>query len=78
MNVVGKQFSSIEQVTDQYFPQKNINNTAKQTDISFREVLQQQQEKALGVESGLKISRHASNRLSSRNINLSREQSERL
>lgn len=78
MNVVGKQFSSIEQVTDQYFPQKNINNTAKQTDISFREVLQQQQEKALGVESGLKFSRHASNRLSSRNINLSREQSERL
>ncbi|MGN0415170.1 MAG: TIGR02530 family flagellar biosynthesis protein [Agathobacter sp.] len=78
MNVMAKQFSSIEQVTDQYFPQKNVNNSAKTSDISFKDVLLQQQNKALGIDSSLKFSKHAAARLSSRNISLSSEQSKRL
>lgn len=78
MNMVGKQFSSIEQVTDQYLPQKKVNNAVKSSDISFREVLQQQQDRVLGTENRLKFSKHAAARLSNRNINLSREQSVRL
>lgn len=78
MNVMAKQFSSIEQVTDQYFPQKNVNNSAKTSDISFEDVLLQQQNKALGIDSSLKFSKHAAARLSSRNISLSSEQSKRL
>ena len=78
MNVMAKQFSSIEQVTDQYFPQKNVNNSAKTSDISFKDGLLQQQNKALGIDSSLKFSKHAAARLSSRNISLSSEQSKRL
>ena len=78
MNMVGKQFSSIEQVTDQYLPQKKVNNAVKSSDISFREALQQQQDRVLGTENRLKFSKHAAARLSNRNINLSREQSVRL
>ena len=78
MNAIAKQFSSIEQVTDQYFPQKSINNSAKTSDISFKDVLLQQQNKALGTDSSLKFSKHAAARLSSRNISLSTEQSQRL
>lgn len=78
MNMVGKQFSSIEQVTDQYLPQKKVNNAVKSSDISFREVLQQQQDRVHGTENRLKFSKHAAARLSNRNINLSREQSVRL
>ena len=78
MNVMAKQFSSIEQVTDQYFPQKNVNNSAKTSDISFKDVLLQQQNKALGIDSSLKFSKNAAARLSSRNISLSSEQSKRL
>ena len=78
MNVMAKQFSSIEQVTDQHFPQKNVNNSAKTSDISFKDVLLQQQNKALGIDSSLKFSKHAAARLSSRNISLSSEQSKRL
>lgn len=78
MNGIAKQFSSIEQVTDQYFPQKSVNNSGKASDISFKDVLLQQQNKADGIDSNLKFSKHAAARLSSRNINLSSEQSRRL
>ena len=78
MNVAGKQFSSIEQVTDQYLQQKTARTSARAADISFQDILKQQQDKVFGTESSLKFSKHAANRLSSRNINLSREQSERL
>ena len=78
MNGIAKQFSSIEQVTDQYFPQKSVNNSGKASDICFKDVLLQQQNKADGIDSNLKFSKHAAARLSSRNINLSSEQSRRL
>ena len=70
MNPIANQFTSIEQVTDQYFNKKGINQTVKPSDISFEDILRQQQE--------LKFSKHASSRLESRNISLSEEQSIRL
>jgi flagellar operon protein len=78
MNPIANQFSSIEQVTDQYLTQKNINNSAKTSDISFADVLKQKQSEAVQTESQLKFSKHAASRLESRNISLSEEQNARL
>ena len=69
MNPISKQFSSIEQVTGQYLKQKNVTSPSKTSDVSFEDVLRQQQQ--------LKFSKHASQRLESRNISLS-EQNARL
>lgn len=74
MNKIGNQFTSIEQITDQYLNQKNINQTAETSDISFEDILRQKTDET----QELKFSKHASSRLESRNIQLSNEQSERL
>lgn len=72
MNAIANRFSSIEQVTDQYLGHKNVGNARNTTsDLSFQEVLKQQQSK-------LKFSKHAMQRLESRNISLSDEQNARL
>lgn len=78
MNVIGNQFSSIEQVTDQYLNQKQTDNSRRTSELSFEEVLRQQQSKAAGTDSQLKFSKHAVQRLESRNISLSEEQNARL
>ena len=39
MNPIANQFTSIEQVTDQYFNKKGINQTVKPSDISFAVIL---------------------------------------
>lgn len=78
MNPIASQFTSIEQVTDQYLKQKNINNIGKKSDISFEDILRQQQNQKLEESSELKFSKHATSRLESRNISLSEEQSARL
>lgn len=78
MNTISNQFSSIEQVTDQYFNQKSVNSKEKVADISFADVLKQTQEKTTEEATQLKFSKHASMRLEDRNITLSPEQSERL
>jgi flagellar operon protein len=71
MNPIANQFSSIEQVTDQYFTQKSVNNQTKTSDISFADVFEQKQNE-------VRFSKHAMQRLESRNISLSEEQSARL
>jgi flagellar operon protein len=71
MNRIGNQFSTIEQVTDQYLSSGSVNNTAKESDINFADVLKEKQ-------TTVRFSKHASERLSSRNINLTDEQSSRL
>lgn len=73
MNRIANQFSSIEQITDQYYRQKNVTGSTGTSDISFEEVLKQKQS-----DSQVKFSKHASQRLTSRNISLSEEQSRRL
>ena len=78
MNPIASQFTSIEQVTDQNLKKKNINNIGKKSDISFEDILRQQQNQKLEESSELKFSKHATSRLESRNISLSEEQSARL
>jgi flagellar operon protein len=71
MNRIGNQFSTIEQVTSQYFNTGSLNNAAKESDISFADVLKEKQ-------TTVRFSKHAAQRLESRNISLSDEQSTRL
>lgn len=70
MKNIINQYSSIEQMTNQY-----LNRTTKQknagSEVSFEDVLRQKQKP-------LKFSKHATQRLSQRNINLSDEQNVRL
>ena len=70
MKNIINQYSSIEQMTNQYL---NRTKTQKNADseVSFEEVLRQKQKP-------LKFSKHATQRLSQRNINLSDEQNTRL
>lgn len=70
MNSISKQFYSIEQVNDQYLKQNTTGNTSKTSDVSFEDILKSKQD--------VKFSKHASLRLSERNISLTDEQSERL
>ena len=71
MNNIINQFSSIEQLTDQYLNKQKTNNTS-QSDVSFEDILKLKQEPQL------KYSKHAATRLDQRNINLSDDQSLRL
>jgi flagellar operon protein len=71
MNRIGNQFSTIEQVTSQYFNSASVNNAAQTSDISFADVLKEKQ-------TTIRFSKHAAQRLESRNISLSDEQSTRL
>lgn len=75
MNKISNRFTSIEQVTDQYLKQKGT-DAVKSSGISFEEILKQKQE--VTENSELRFSKHATMRLADRNINLSKEQSERL
>ena len=81
MKGIEKQFTSIQQMTDQYLTQKNDVAADAGSQVSFEEVLRktsrQTQEEAAGI-SPLKFSKHACMRLENRNISLSREQNERL
>ncbi len=70
-------FSSIELMTGQLLKNKStgINQVSESSKVSFRDILEKQQ----AVETGtLKFSKHANDRLASRNIDLSDEQLERL
>lgn len=68
---------SIRQMTEQYLPSQRADKTSSSTNeqLSFQEVLK---EAAETKEPNLKFSKHAGERLIARNINLSREQMERL
>lgn len=79
MNPIAGQFTSIEQVNDQYLNRQNVKPSSKTSDISFEDILRKQQNKAeLQNDSGVRFSKHASQRLETRNIQLSSEQSARL
>lgn len=55
MNPIAGQFSSIEQVSDQYLNQKNVNQSSKMSDISFEEVLRRQQSLSTTGSETLKV-----------------------
>lgn len=78
MNIGNNQFSSIQQMQEQLF-KKNSNQIKKQETqnaSSFEEILRRKQNAEVGNE--LKFSKHANERLTSRNIDLSNEQLTRL
>ena len=74
MNISNNQFLSIEQLQDQFLRQQKVTQSTKTTEgFSFEEVLQKTQQ-----QHELKFSKHATNRLSDRNIELTSNQLERL
>ena len=78
MNIGNSQFLSIEQLQDQYLKQQKTASSSKPTQgISFEEILHKQQAQEIEAKE-LKFSKHASNRLNDRNIELTKEQLERL
>ena len=78
MNQISNQFLSIEQITDQYLNKPQTSKTTHMPEISFQDVLRQKQNESVMESSALKFSKHASERLNSRNIDLSEAQKERL
>ena len=77
MNIMKSTFPSIEQVTDQFL-QKNTEKTQKtiNNSKSFSDILISKQFEV--KESPVRFSKHAANRLSDRNIELSVNQIDRL
>ena len=75
MTIQNNQFLSIEQLKDQYLSSP-VKNTGKpiQSGLSFQEIFSQKTTES----AELKFSKHASNRLFDRNIELTKEQLERL
>ena len=78
MNIPVNQFPSIEQMTQQLNAVKGTSKTPlqKSGDTPFSEILKNQQ--SAGEVGELKFSKHANERLASRNIDLTDEQLERL
>lgn len=74
MNKIANQFTSIEQVTDQYLNSSKTGYKDKAADISFADILKEKQYEV----SELRFSKHAAMRLENRNISLSDEQNVRL
>ncbi|MCR4779089.1 MAG: flagellar protein [Lachnospiraceae bacterium] len=76
MTNVNRGFGSIEQVQGQFLKQKPVSKPdAKLNGKSFDQILAEKSEQSYGE---LKFSKHASERLVSRNIDLSKGQMERL
>lgn len=78
MSIIKTNFPSIEQVTDQYLS-KNTNKQEVKTQDgkSFADIYSRAQEIRI-PQSGVKFSKHAANRLTDRNIELSDNQIDRL
>lgn len=78
MKIQGSSFPSIEQLQDQYLKTGRFRDGAPvQGGVSFRDILST---KTDGIQQSgeVKFSKHAANRLSDRNIELTEEQVERL
>jgi len=79
MNGLGDRIFSIEQATDLLIQSKSTNQaTFKESDVSFQEIFNQKVSENKDINSDVKFSKHANQRLESRNINLSKEQMTRL
>ncbi|WP_180272724.1 TIGR02530 family flagellar biosynthesis protein [Konateibacter massiliensis] len=79
MKLNNTQFTSIEQVTGKYLNKNVVNRTDEAGQAqSFQEILKQKQTDKSEAASELKFSKHANERLASRNIDISEEQMTRL
>lgn len=77
MNIPVNQFPSIEQMAERLSPSKNVTAGSKQsTGLPFSEILKEKQSTENTGE--LKFSKHANERLASRNIDLTDDQYRRL
>ena len=75
MNGLGDRVFSIEQATDLLVQSKSINKSKSfGNDVSFQDIFNQK----VNETEDVKFSKHANQRLESRNINLSQEQMSRL
>jgi flagellar operon protein len=79
MKIQNSPFLSNLQVQEQYLNQKKVplSNQTNSQGLSFQDILAEKAQKSNQV-SELKFSKHASNRLAERNIQLTNEQMERL
>lgn len=78
MAIIKPNFPSIEQVTDQYLQKSSNKSEAKTSDgKSFADIYRNAQRIEIPA-SGVKFSKHAANRLTDRNIELSKGQLDRL
>lgn len=75
MKVQNNTFLSIEQLKDQYLSQSQAKAPVQSGEKSFQQILESSQSKA---ESPVRFSKHAAGRLADRNIELTRNQLERL
>ena len=79
---ISAQFSSIEQISNQYLSSNPVKNQNNSTDISFEEILKGKQSEEYNRQilenSSLKFSKHAAMRLTDRHINLTQEMNTRL
>ncbi|MBO5030704.1 MAG: flagellar protein [Lachnospiraceae bacterium] len=79
MNISNSQFLSMEQLQEQYLKQQKVNTGSRSAQgMSFGEILLKQQVQTTQEQEAVKFSKHAANRLSDRNIELTDEQLERL
>lgn len=77
MNRIAGQFTSLESIGANYQKQRNISNQSiPASQDTFQKVLLEKQKKC--DSNGVMFSKHANQRLQSRNMNLSQEQLERL
>lgn len=75
MQRLQKNYTSIESMRGQLLQNSPKADTSKKAELSFQEILSSTKEQAVD---NLKFSKHANERLATRNINLSAEQIERL
>lgn len=78
MKIQGNQFLSMERLQDQYLNTgRQQAESPKQNGLSFQDILSDKTD-GIRTDSTVKFSKHATNRLIDRNIELTREQVERL
>ena len=78
MKIQGNQFLSMERLQDRYLnPGRQQTENTQQTGLSFQDILSGKTD-GIRSEGEVKFSKHAANRLVDRNIELTREQMERL
>ena len=78
MKIQGNQFLSMERLQDRYLnPGRQQTENTQQNGLSFQDILSGKTD-GIRSEGEVKFSKHAANRLVDRNIELTREQMERL
>lgn len=79
---ISAQFSTIDQISNQYLSSKIVKNPSKAPDISFEQILQSTRQKEdtnqVIENSSLKFSKHATMRLTNRNILMTQDMNKRL